>query len=67
MKIRNMIQQSYNIYKTNIINKIITILFCTPCAICQHEREMQQRGEFLSLTKYYFKNNFNSPIQQEMK
>jgi len=68
MKNRNLIRESYNIYDTNIVNDIVatsniyesniiselvTILLCTPCAICQQDRELKQRCDLQSLTNHF--------------
>lgn len=57
MKIRNTIQQKYNISEKDFVKDIIFTTFCAPFIICQNYREMSYRGDcpqglFIS-QKYY--------------
>lgn len=47
LKIRNMIQQKYNLYEHDAINDIFTSFCCTLCSICQNHREMSHRGDYV--------------------
>lgn len=45
MKIRELVQQKYNIYNHNIENDITTSAFFPLCSICQIHREMNYNGD----------------------
>jgi len=46
MKIHNILQDKYNFDKTDFARDISSIIFCTPCVICQNYREMSIRNEW---------------------
>jgi Cys-rich protein (TIGR01571 family) len=56
-KIRNSLQERYNLDRTDFAGDIASIIFCLPCVMCQNYREMSVRNEWPNgfIASYPFK------------